>query len=222
MNELESQLSTKYSVSIRTLNALEYGVPQDRDRVFIVGFKNNWIERKFGGTTLLENDDWFPWPEPKYKNAKKHFNWPVVSPFGGSPKKPDGIPDELMVGPIICNEKELKKLPNSTDYFKPKSTKFSWISEGDVSRKSFKRLHRWSYSPTVAYGNNEVHLHPIKPRRLTVREAMRIQSVPDGYSFPVELSLSDKFKMIGNGVPPKLSFHVAKSIKNFITGEQNG
>ena len=34
------------------------------------------------------------------------------------------------------------------------------IPEGESRGKSFKRLHRWRYSPTAAYGNNEVHLHP--------------------------------------------------------------
>ena len=81
-----------------------------------------------------------------------------------------------MVGPLICDLDEIAKLPNGVEGFTPKSDKFNWIPEGDVSRKSFKRLHRWRYSPAVAYGNNEVHLHPTQPRRLTVREAMRIQT----------------------------------------------
>ncbi|MEZ4906243.1 MAG: hypothetical protein R2771_01005 [Saprospiraceae bacterium] len=34
------------------------------------------------------------------------------------------------------------------------------IKEGDTQRQSFKRLHRYRYSPTTSYGNNEVHLHP--------------------------------------------------------------
>ena len=64
--------------------------------------------------------------------------------------------------------------PNGNDVFSVKAglTKMQTIAEGDVSRKSFKRLHRWRYSPTVAYGNNEVHLHPYKERRLTVAEVI--------------------------------------------------
>ncbi len=42
----------------------------------------------------------------------------------------------------------------------------------------YKRLHRWRYSPTACYGNNEVHLHPYKPRRISVAEALAIQSLP--------------------------------------------
>src|SRR5690606_28144652 len=94
--------------------------------------------------------------------------------------------------------------------------KFWQIDEGDVSGKSFKRLHRYRYSPTAWYGNNEVHIHPWKPRRLSVREALRIQTVPDEYILPVDFSLTDKFKMITNGVPCRLAEHLAQSIMTFL------
>ena len=90
------------------------------------------------------------------------------------------------------------------------------IAEGETNRPSFKRLHRYKYSPTACYGNNEVHLHPYLNRRISVREALRIQGVPDEYVLPPELSLSKKFKMIGNGVPVPLAKAVAVAVKDFI------
>ncbi len=114
-----------------------------------------------------------------------------------------------MVGPSFAN---VEGLPNSRDCFKPYSKVFKQIAEGDVSRKSSKRLHRWRYSPAAAYGNNEVHLHPWEPRRLTVREALRIQTVPDAYALPPRMTLSAMFKTVGNGVPVKLAQAVSASI----------
>ena len=73
--------------------------------------------------------------------------------------------------------------------------------KGDVSAKSFKRLHRYRYSPTAWYGNQEVHLHPWRPRRISVREALRIQTVPDAYVLPKDEPISGRFKAISNGVP---------------------
>lgn len=90
------------------------------------------------------------------------------------------------------------------------------IDEGETNRPSFKRLHRFKYSPTACYGNNEVHLHPYRHRRLSVRETLRIQGVPDTYVLPAELPLSKKFKMIGNGVPVPLAKAVANAVKNFL------
>lgn len=93
------------------------------------------------------------------------------------------------------------------------------IYEGDVSKKSYKRLHRWRYSPTVAYGNNEVHLHPYKERRLSAAEAMALQSLPKEFELPTEMTLTDKFKTIGNGVPYVLASGVAKTILDFMENE---
>lgn len=106
---------------------------------------------------------------------------------------------------------------NSDDYFIPHAIEcFLSIAEGDVSKKSFKRLHRWRYSPTVAYGNNEVHLHPYKLRRLSVAEALALQSLPKEFEIPQSLSKSEMFKTIGNGVPFLLANGIAKSIRDFL------
>ncbi len=205
LEHLKAQLSESYVISLEILNALEYGVPQNRKRIFLVGFHKKWFKKHFDVDIPQYYEDWFPWPEKKHPDALTQFNWPTQSPFGGNPEKPRDIPDQLVVEPLICNQNEIASLPNGEEGFNPKSQKFWQIAEGDETGKSFKRLHRWRFSPTAAYGNNEVHLHPTQARRLTVREALRIQTVPDSYALPPDLTLTNKFKMIGNGVPVKLA-----------------
>jgi DNA (cytosine-5)-methyltransferase 1 len=136
--------------------------------------------------------------------------------FGQKPAKPRKIPIELSVYPALLGNGDPEKLENGCDVFEPYSRRFWETPEGDVANKSFKRLHRYRFSPTAWYGNQEVHLHPWKPRRLSVREALRIQSVPDEYVLPDELSLSAKFKLICNGVPCLMAFELAKSVKAFL------
>jgi DNA (cytosine-5)-methyltransferase 1 len=216
---LLEQLRDDYKVDYRVLNALEYGAPQDRERVFVVGFHKKWLRKNRKDFLRVNDSSWFPWPEKKYPDAKKKYNWPDTNLFGEDNQKPMGIPDELMVGPLILNQGDLTKLPNSREYFRPCSEKFTFVNEGDVSKKSFKRLHRWRYSPTAAYGNNEVHLHPTLPRRLSVRETLRIQTVPDAYQLPSDISLSVKFKAIGNGVPVVLAHAVATSFIKILNGD---
>ena len=89
--------------------------------------------------------------------------------------------------------------------------------EGDVERKCYKRLHRHRYSPTAAYGNNEVHVHPFLPRRISVSEALAIQSLPANFEIPVNVTLSDAFKTIGNGVPFVAARGVAESLLEYLT-----
>ncbi|MBR2565998.1 MAG: DNA cytosine methyltransferase [Paenibacillus sp.] len=219
-DSLRMQFSEHYLTDVRILNALDFGVPQDRERVFMVGLKKKWLKKKLGVRNIPKDYNWFQWPEDhRFVGAKQRFSWPRENPFGFNPEKPSDIPDELMVGPIICNLDEIALLPNGLEGLRPLSDKYYVIHEGDVSRKSFKRLHRWRYSPTVAYGHNEVHLHPTQPRRLTVREALRIQSVPDDYVLPPEMPLTYKFKTIGNGVPVKLAYAMAVAIRKMIEGE---
>jgi len=207
LHELIQTLNEDYVTDYKILNALDFGVPQDRRRLFLVGFRRDWLASKSAAGFPLT------WPrDDRFADAKKRFDWPSASPFGGKPTKPRNVPRELMVGTYMSDARRTASLPNGTDCFVPYSKKFNEVSEGDTSRKSFKRLHRWRYSPTVAYGNNEVHLHPYEARRLTVREALRLQSVPDGYALPPDMTLSQKFKTIANGVPVKLAEAVAAAI----------
>jgi DNA (cytosine-5)-methyltransferase 1 len=204
-----------YEVYFKVLNTLDYGIPQDRSRVFIVGFKKEII-RKLESCGLAT----FQWPQQIYDNAKKDFTWPTTNDLEEVVNEQASIkqlnpPYELTVHSVIGKETELTELPNHV-YFKPYSNRFQTVLEGDVKRKSFKRLHRYRYSPTVAYGNNEVHLHPTLPRRLSVREALRIQSVPDWYIFEEKTSLDKMFKMISNGVAFKLAELLAIEIKSVL------
>jgi DNA (cytosine-5)-methyltransferase 1 len=245
--QLLEQLIPHYQVDLRVINALEYGVPQDRERLIIVGLQKLWLKRnaypvmhnqyarllveharaRTQELELRQTDQWMPWERFRtHPNAKSQYQWPDTNPFGTEPPRPHHVPEELMVGPLICDQHYLSKLPNGDDMFTPYSTRFMSVDEGDVSKKCFKRLHRWRYSPAAAYGNNEVHLHPTMPRRLTVREAMQIQTVPEHYALPSAMTLSSKFKTIGNAVPVKLAEAMALSLKQVIltvlTGKSYG
>jgi DNA (cytosine-5)-methyltransferase 1 len=202
---------------LRILNALEFGVPQDRPRLFLIGLRKDVFNDRFKTKSVPDDHGWFPFPDPLYPGAKS-YAWPRISAFGESPAKPNDIPEDLMVFSAFNGSVPLEDLPNGREGFAAYSTKVRTVAEGDVTKKSFKRLHRYRYSPTACYGNNEVHLHPWEPRRLTVREALRIQSVPDEYVLPPDRPLSAKFKMIANGVPVELARHLARALYDVLTG----
>ena len=94
--------------------------------------------------------------------------------------------------------------------------KIQTIQEGDTSRKSFKRLHRWKYSPTAAYGNNEVHLHPYRTRQLKRCRNYGDSVVAMWFELPSNVCLSAKFKMVGNGVPYLLANGIAMELQGWI------
>jgi len=207
-----------FVTDFRVLNALNYGVPQNRNRVFLIGISRDAWHAIRKNAPLPKSDGWFPFPKPIYADIDS-FSWPGTSKFGLTPPRPRGIPNELMTKHWLQNAGVESGLPNCDEYFTPYSSKFRTVCEGDDSGKSFKRLHRYRYSPTACYGNNEVHLHPWEPRRLSVREALRIQTVPDYYVLPTEKALTAKFKLIANGVPVALARILAMSIQEFFADD---
>jgi len=216
LKDLENKAENAgYCIDMKLLNALEYGVPQDRERLIMIGIKNNLAQSCLGRKITKKERGWFRWPEPIYKDAKEKYQWPTIAKKGKRIAKPSTIPSELTVHSILSEKNDPTRLPNGKDCFKAYSNKFKKIREGDTARKSFKRLHRYRFSPTVCYGHNEVHLHPCLPRRLSVREAMRIQGIPDTYELSPEATLTSKYSIVSNGVPVPLAFEVAKSLREF-------
>ena len=215
--ELIDRLRTDYFVDLRILNSLNFGVPQSRQRLFTVGFKRQLLDDQ--SKKLI-----FEWPEnEKYNGILRAVKWPKQEMFGLRPLKPDNIPLELCVLSCLVDDCYFDKIPNSNEFFALRTSvdKLNGIQEGETCRPSFKRLHRYRYSPTTCYGNNEVHLHPFKNRRISVREALRIQGVPDSYVLEPTKSLSKKFKMIGNGVPVPLAKALGEAILEFVKNRMN-
>ncbi|HIQ60069.1 MAG TPA: DNA cytosine methyltransferase [Candidatus Enterenecus faecium] len=218
--ELKNNLEDAgYRLTDRLTNALEFGAPQDRDRILLFGIRKKYLKRD------LELADVFPWTKHiKYSmDELKKIPWPTEEPFALDSVKPcpDAIPKELTVE-YWFEKNQVDKHPNGRDCFIPRAgaARMATVAEGDDSKKSYKRLHRWRYSPTVAYGNNEVHLHPYKARRLTVAEALSLQSLPKEFALPPDMSLTDKFKTTGNGVPFLLANGIANTVFDFLSGDE--
>lgn len=219
--ELKQQFrDSGYSMTEQLVNSLEYGAPQDRDRIILIGFHQNAINR-----LGLPNQDGqllnFPWDKNKVYNLEeiKYLPWPEKTPYHENipTEKPSGIIENLTVT-HWWNRNDVKNHPNEQMFFQPRAgiARFTTKDEGDVEKKCYKRLHRWRYSPTAAYGNNEVHIHPFLPRRISVAEALAIQTLPPNFILPQDITLTDAFKTIGNGVPFVLANGVAKSISEYI------
>ncbi|MGR5242547.1 DNA cytosine methyltransferase [Photobacterium damselae] len=212
-----------YLLTDHLVNCIQYGAPQDRDRILMFGIKSEHLKNQLDTNSLdltAIPDELFNWEGHMIytrEQAIKQPSWPTTASFveNSNTPPPENIIKELTIQ-YWFELNDVENHPNSDAFFSPKSDKFKLVEEGDTSKKSFKRLHRWRYSPTAAYGNNEVHLHPYKARRLSAAEALAIQSLPADFELPQTMTLSDKFKTIGNGVPFVAALGVANTIKDFL------
>ncbi len=212
-NEMKMKVGANgYMIDDTIANSLAYGVPQFRERAFMIGINKNICAKQISALSF----DWSRYSLFDTENILSR-KWPTTTPFvvDGPLAFPfQGIPKKLTVEHWF-KKNDVIHHANGDDVFTVKAgkEKISTINEGDTRGKSFKRLHRWRYSPTAAYGHNEVHLHPYKERRLSVAEAMAVQSLPKDFVVLPGLSLSQKFKMIGNGVPYLMAAALAKTLK---------
>ena len=212
-DELKATLhKSNYITSDNLVNSIEYGVPQNRERIILFGIKKSIVKNQ----KSIDNFNW-NYKVLYEKEKVLSLQWPVKNKFQAPIIFNKELPYSLTVD-YWFEKNTVENHPNARDQFKPKAglEKFLRIAEGDDSKKSYKRLHRFRYSPTVCYGNNEVHLHPLLPRRISVAESLALQSLPRQFELPPDMSLTDKFKTIGNGVPYLLAKGIADTIYNFL------
>lgn len=221
---LKEQLSNAgYYLTEQLINSIEYGAPQDRERIILIGISKK-LATKLKIKSQKDFELKFDWESgKKYSRDVLTVPWPTHSTY--NEKSITCIPNDVIEDLTVqywWNKNNVLAHPNAKMYFQPRAglTRFTSIEEGDVSKKCYKRLHRWRYSPTAAYGHNEVHIHPYLPRRISVAEALAIQSLPASFIIPEDVSLSDAFKTIGNGVPFLAAEGIAETLYKFL--KENG
>ena len=162
-----------YNVEYKLLNSADYGVPQTRERIIIIGVRRD----------ISKIIEWVP---PTHSsNNESLLPWVTIK---------DAI------GDLEDDEKHFS-LPNS-GYSKAKICKGK---QGNSITKSNKP------APTMrAEHHGNIEFHYSLPRRLSAREAARIQTFPDNFVF--YKSTSDAYRQIGNAVAPVFAWHLAQSL----------
>lgn len=107
-----------YALANRLTNSLEYGVPQDRDRILLIGIKKSLLPNSCIDGNEISN---FPWEKhQKYvADAVKDLAWPTITSFGSNPILPAGLPKELTVQ-YWFDKNDVENHPNSNNYFTPR------------------------------------------------------------------------------------------------------
>lgn len=214
----------KYNVVYRLLNAADYGVPQKRERVFIVGFRSDLnIEWSFPESTHSKDSLlWSQWVTGKY--------WKDVISPDGMPLAPKNIQQRLQKKygmfspqekPWVTIRQAISDLPDPKCFtntinnheFRSGAKSYPGHTGSPIDEPS-KTLKAGDHG--VPGGENMIRFNDDSLRYLTAREAARIQTFPDDYL--ITGSWSETMRQLGNAVPVALSkvvsLNVATVLKN--------
>ncbi|MFA9396855.1 MAG: DNA cytosine methyltransferase [Clostridiaceae bacterium] len=205
-----------YTVSVKLVNAADFGVPQSRQRLLFVGVKN---DRGLTVPYAFPNGNYVG----KYRTVYDAINdLPVLENNEGKIEYatvPQNEYQKLMRG---CGNIEgistLDSLHNHVSPNHPQETidKIASTPQGKPMYPKFKqriRLSEDAPSPTQLAGGIRPQFqfgHPTQPRGLSIRERARIQSFPDSYIF--EGGIVQERVQTGNAVPPLMIYYIVKPI----------
>lgn len=218
-----------YNIDYKILDAKDFGVPQSRKRVIIIGWKNE-LNFKYPDFETIKNDitiNQLFADLPKIKAGEK-INFKKIVPQIEVLSKLNLLDDDFnILSQHISrsnNINDLKIYKIAVNLFKEgKTLKYTDLPSSLMSHKNltsfldrFKVVNGNGISHTmVAHIAKDGHyyIHPdVKQNRsLTVREAARIQTFPDSYYF--ENSRTAAFTQIGNAVPPLMAEIIANTLK---------
>lgn len=206
-----------YTVSQYLLNAADFGIPQLRWRLFIVG--------SLHGRTVLP-----PTPSCSSPTTLKEAIWdlPILRNGASVDEKPYRRPAESAYANSLRGGLESSRNHLVTNNNETVIQRYSHIPCGgnweDIPKRLMKnyadreRCHTGIYKrlklnePSVVIGNfrKNMLIHPTQARGLSVREAARIQSFPDSFNFCGSIGFQQQ--QVGNAVPPMLAKAVFDSI----------
>lgn len=189
-----------YNIFIDILNANDYNVAEDRERVFFVGFRSD----------LNINNFTFPTPL-SHKPTLKDVIWDLRDNALAALPKNKSNGDKC----AVANHEYF--IGDFSPIFMSRNRVRSWDEPGFTVQASGRQCQLHPQAPKMVkvekdkqvFATGKEHLY----RRMTVREVARIQGFPDDFRFIYE-DVNYGYKMIGNAVPINLAYHIAIQIKN--------
>ncbi len=226
-----------YNVRFKVLKSVEYGVPQLRERVIIIGIRNDLdIVPEFPHTSVFVpvtvDDAISDLPQINAGEGEEVQQYPMA---------PQNDYQRFMRArsSVVRNHIAMKHTPRLIERFKAikqgQNLLDVWedhgaVKRGDPSKKSeikFSqnnlRLFGNKPAPTIAASFQSNFVHPTLNRNFTAREGARLQSFPDDFIFEGmrtkmswEKGLS-QYQQIGNAVPPLMAYKIAEQLKKTLS-----
>lgn len=191
-----------YNIKYDIVNSSDYGVPQNRQRLILIGFKKD-LNKTFVFPQIIEK---------KGLTLRSLLDIPA-----DVPNQVDWqlSPQQVKMIAHIPEGGSWKDVPY--DELAPRFRKIRDNMQRYHSPNFYRRFSRDEINGTItasAQPENCGIIHPIHNRRYTIREIARIQTFPDTFLFIDDSTknITAMYKVIGNAVPVMLAYHIAKAI----------
>lgn len=215
-----------YTVKWKVLLAADYGVPQMRERVFIVAWLDSTLKFDFPAPThrAPEDNDLFRRHLPIYRTVGEA----LANLRSPSPKDKLRQPDDSHMDVTTDGDKRrINGVPEgswlSSQTHLP-AEQLCGLTKKDTTK--FRRLS--SKAPSLTLRGGEIFYHPTENRILTPRECMRLSGYPDDYqlkgvirSRSGRVKYLDQHRQIANSVPPPLAKVIASEIARNLKCQQS-
>ena len=192
-----------YDVSLTLVNAKDYGVAQERKRVFYIGFRKD-LNIKFDFPKGSTEDD-------NNKITLRDIIWDLQDSA-----VPAGEKNQHNTNAINNNE---YFIGSYSPIFMSRNRVKSWDEQAFTVQASGRQCQIHPQAPKmIKVDKNDCRFVEGKEnlyRRMTIREVARVQGFPDNFKF-VYNNTNDAYKMIGNAVPVNLAYEVACAIKKVL------
>ena len=211
LTEIETSLQAAgYATTTTSLNAVDYGVPQRRERTFVVGSKSGGAiadPPRVNGDPITVEEALEDLPEltagastdtlPYRKEATNKF----AQALRGTLETVTGNLVTRNAPQVLARYPHVPQGGNWEDI--PSNLMENYGDRSKCHTGIYRRLT--SEEPSVVIGNfrKNMLIHPYENRGLSIREAARIQSVPDGFRFCGSIGFQQQ--QVGNMVPPRLA-----------------
>ena len=235
-----------YSVSARILNAKDFGVPQNRERLIYIGNRvgvdNNMVFEEIiagaDGLGMFVLQDALYGLKPLVASRDRNTTEQSSDASGGRIARGTGETnayiDLINQGrgvPIVYNHKARYNNDRDIEIFgrlnpgdrsdDPKIADIMpYARRNDIFKDKYFKLEPTKVCKTITAHMKfdcNMYIHPTQARGLTPREAARVQSFPDDYFF--RGAYTKTYMQIGNSVPPLLGRAIAHVIKKYLRGE---
>ena len=197
-----------YDIVFSLIDASRHHVPQKRLRVFIVGIENS-----------SKGHFMFPAPINKEDLTLKHTIFDLKDNVPNQKEILRMSPQSARLGTLVPEGGSWKDIPYQQ--LPERLQKIRNNMQRYHSPKFYRRFHSDEVAGTITASftpENSGVWHPTESRVFSVRECARIQSFPDWFCFEGR-TLKSKYKQIGNAVPPRLAYEIAKNVRAALEGK---